>query len=277
MTIRFGSTQTPGTGTVVGAQNGTQLDGTGTMVELGGALIHTTTIDIANFDLIIQGLLGTDHTFFRLNGNTYTMQVRDDTPGALKSSLTQQSPHTNVVLVVNTSTGQTTGLELLPFDITTPRNVFLDDILQSGLSYKAGYRVNGLTRYGGFYAPAAMDTGILQNKAEVLNQNASVNIGVFVFSTLGDITNDLLLRINTYIDVNLAPVGSSVKITATFTNAHGVLQTIDLTPTVLNFAGSIACMPVVLKCTKNTQISIDTVAVNASDYDAGYWIERLYQ
>lgn len=279
MTIRFGSTQTPGTGTIIGANNGVQVDGTGTLVELGGALIQPTTIDVANFDLIIQGLLGTDHTFFRINGNTYTMQVRDDTVAALKESLTQQSPHTNVVLVRNVSAALTTGLEILPFDPVTPRNVFLDDILQSGLSNKADYRVNGLINYGGLYVPVAFNIPIKQNSAEVFIQTTSVNIGVFVFSTLGDTVNDLLLRISCYMDISLGPAGSTLKITATFTNTHGVLQTIDLSPTwaqATSSTGSVAVMPVTLKCFRNTQVSINTVAVNVPTYQAGYSIERLY-
>lgn len=265
-----------GGGTVTGADNGLHLDGTN--VFLGGLLTEATTINVAAFDYILIGASGTDGTFFRINGNSITFQVTDNTPGAGKESLSQQTPHTNVMLVIDLGGGAgTTGLELLPFDVVTPRNVFLDDILLSGLSYKVPYLAGGLARYGKRYIPCLGDldtyTPTVLAKGDFLARTAGSTLATLDFSLL-DPALSYFVRVSTYINVNTITVGTA-KLSGNFVNLNGTGQNVDFTPTVAAL-GQVMTSPVTLKANPNTQLDINLSITGTINVDCGYYVELLY-
>lgn len=254
--IEIFNKNTPGAGSVVGADNGLSLDGTGTLVYLGGVLLEDTTIDAAGFQFQIFS-----SSFIQLGADTGggdASQVRI-TPGVI-----------NLFTLV--------GGNYIGWRLFSSSAEYTDDINGIGFKYNQPYLSGGFSAYGYNYIPCLDDirqiAPYLIGQAELAARTVTETLLTMDFSTI-EAGADVVIRISSYLHVSSVVTGG-VKLTVTYRNMSNVLTTLDICPYTA-LAGDLGVQPITIKVFRNTILTVQSdVLAGGINYDMGTYVERLY-
>ncbi len=266
--IEIFNKNTPGSGSLVNANSGVGLDGTGTIVQLGiNPLLQLTQIDLNGngFWLIDTGGVGNIRNILSNLGDPFNPFYTQFTQNAI-SGFTQ--------ILSNDGNVTQWGIE------QTFANGFIircaADAPGMGYSNSLGLAA-GLAKYGTGYIPCVADlkdtAPFKIAQAELANQSASVNLLTMNFAVI-EAGADICIRISSYLHVS-SVTGGSVKLSITFTNMSNVVTTLDLTP-LFALTGDLAVNPITIKVLRNTTTTINSVATANIQFDMGTYVERLF-
>lgn len=235
-----------GGGTLTGADNGLSLDGTGKIVELGGVLIHATTVDCDGQDVQFIDTTGKVFQFLLSQTSNLMGFIGDDGAGGGSRSLIIGG--NEYLAWGQDSAGYQARLDLKG-----------KSVCQFIVSVPIGARplvTVGIDLGDGFY-----------------NAIKATTVSWVAISSTNTSAFTALYRVNMYMYPTTLGIGSNITGSFHYTDAHGVNQTFNFP--VVNSTNPTAFSPVIFAVQAGGLVDIEVTVTGTATYDAFVSVERI--